>query len=290
MSSTKKSTRRRVVVLLIILVCLLIAGSISTIALTHRPRVLWTDLASLVTKPPAASAIAGNFTTLPPGATLPDEQECTARVHRSSWEPRPDNQTANQSVPSEEQLALLTPWDESIGVDPQANKLLVQITGHFTGTTDEILQWAACKWGIDEDIVLAEAVVESSWHQDFRGDYTRDRQYCPPGTWDGKGCYQSYGLLQLKYYYFQSAWPMSRADSAFNVEYVLGVIRTCYEGWTTYLKDRTPLPGYQPYHAGDLWGCLGRWYSGGWYDAGALSYIQKVKDALAQKSWLQAGF
>ena len=106
--------------LLIILVCLLIAGSISTIALTHRPRVLWTDLASLVTQPPAASAIAGNFTTLPPGATLPDEQECAARVHRSSWEPRPDNRTANQSVPSEEQLALLTPWDESIGVDPQA--------------------------------------------------------------------------------------------------------------------------------------------------------------------------
>jgi hypothetical protein len=83
---------------------------------------------------------------------------------------------------------------------------------------------------------------------------------------------------------------MSRDDTAFNVEYVLGVIRTCFEGWTTYLNNRTPLPGYARYHAGDIWGCLGRWYSGSWYDQGAVNYIQKVKTALAQKAWLEAGF
>ncbi|HEX4714210.1 MAG TPA: hypothetical protein VH164_04715 [Ktedonobacteraceae bacterium] len=60
--------------------------------------------------------------------------------------------------------------------------------------------------------------------------------------------------------------------------------------WTTYLNGRTPLPGYARYHAGDIWGCLGRWYSGGWYDQGAVNYIQKVKTALAQKAWLEAGF
>jgi hypothetical protein len=290
MPTAKKNSRRGQIILTVILIFFLLAGVISVSVITHRPRTLWARLASFTTKPPAAAAIAGNFTTLPPGATLPSEQECTARVHRSAWEARTDNQGANQSVPTEEQLSLLTPWNESIGVDPNANKLLLQITGKFTGTTDEILQWAACKWGIDENIVRAETVVESYWHQNYRGDYTNDKQYCPPDTWDGKGCYQSYGLLQLKYYYFQSAWPMSRNDTAFNVEYVLGVIRTCYEGWTTYLKARVPLPGYQPYHAGDIWGCLGRWYSGGWYDAGALSYIQKVKSAQAQQSWLQAGF
>jgi hypothetical protein len=60
--------------------------------------------------------------------------------------------------------------------------------------------------------------------------------------------------------------------------------------WTTYLNNRTPLPGYARYHAGDIWGCLGRWYSGGWYDQGAVKDIQKVKTALAQKAWLEAGF
>ena len=83
---------------------------------------------------------------------------------------------------------------------------------------------------------------------------------------------------------------MSRDDTAFNVEYVLGVIRTCYEGWTTYLNDRVPLPGYSTYHAGDIGGCLGRWYSGGWYDQGAIDYIQKVQAAYKAQDWLKPGF
>jgi hypothetical protein len=281
---------KRKIVLSAICVFFLCIIVIATVVTTHRPRPLWNAIASLYIKPPSAAAIAGGFTTLPPGAALPSEQQCAARVHGTSWEPRSDNTAANHRVPTQEQLALLTPWNESIGVDPKANNLLLQISGNFTGTTDEILQWAACKWGIDENIVRAETVVESNWHQNFQGDYTTDKSYCPPGTWDGKGCYQSYGLLQLKYFYFQSTWPMSRTDTAFNVEYVLGVIRTCFEGWTTYLNERTPLPGYSRYHAGDIWGCLGRWYSGGWYDQGAVDYIQKVKAALVEKPWLQAGF
>ena len=268
----------------------MIVISIGTVVITHRPRTLWHLIASIYMPPPAPSSIAGGFTTLPPGSILPSEQSCAARVHRSSWEPRPDNAKANQSVPTQQQLAQLTPWDPSIGVDVKADALRTQITGNFTGTTNEILQWVACKWGIDENIMRAEAAVESGWHQSQTGDYTSDRSLCPPGTWDGQGCYQSYGLLQLKYYYFQSTWPMSRYDSAFSIEYVYGVIRTCYEGWTTYLNERTPLPGYSRYHAGDIWGCLGRWYSGGWYDKSAVNYIQKVKTALADKVWLEAGF
>jgi hypothetical protein len=285
---TKVFWRKSILVLVTVVV--LIGIALATIATTHKPGVLWNMVASLYIKPPSAAAINGGFTTLPPGATLPTEQECAARVKRSSWEPRPDNTTANHQVPTQEQIALLAPWNETMGVDPKADNLLLQITGNFTGTTDEILQWAACKWGIDENIVRAEAVVESNWQQGFRGDYTNVKSYCPPGTWDGRGCYQSYGILQLKYYYFQSAWPMSRDDTAFSVEYVLGVIRTCYEGWTTYLNDRTPLPGYPRYHAGDIWGCLGRWYSGGWYDQGAVNYIRQVQAAYKDQAWLKPGF
>lgn len=286
---TKKRFWRWIAVTLgsIILLCIVLLG---TVIATHRPGVLWRAVASVYTKPPAAQTITGGFAMLPPGSPLPTEQECAARIQKSSWEPRSDNTRANQQIPTQEDISLLTPWNETIGVDPKANHLLVEINGDFTGTTNEIIQWAACKWGIDENIVRAEVVVESNWHQSFQGDYTNAQNYCPPGTWDGQGCYQSYGLLQLKYYDFQSAWPMSRDDTAFSIEYVLGVIRTCYEGWTTYLSQRTPLPGYQAYHAGDIWGCLGRWYSGGWYDQGAITYIQKVKAALADKAWLQAGF
>ncbi len=240
--------------------------------------------------PTATSAPRVVFTTLLPGTTLPSEADCTSRVRRSSWEPRPDNSTANQSVPTREQISKLAPWGPDSGLDPKADSFRKQITGNFKGTTDEILQWVACKWGIDEDIVRAEAVKESYWYQSQVGDWTTNRSLCPPGTWDGTGCYQSYGILQIKYIYNATAWPMSRDDTAFSAEYTYGIIRTCYEGWTTYLYDQTPVAGYPRYHAGDVWGCIGMWYSGNWYDQSAIDYINAVKTELANKEWLQPGF
>ena len=45
----------------------------------------------------------------------------------------------------------------------------------------EILQWAACKWGIAADVVRAQAVTESWWHQTQLGDWNSDPSYCAPG-------------------------------------------------------------------------------------------------------------
>ncbi|MGO8946436.1 MAG: hypothetical protein ACLQUY_01985 [Ktedonobacterales bacterium] len=262
----------------------------ATTSATSQPTATATSqpTATATTSP---SALAGGLSgTLAPGSPLPTEAECAARVHRSSFEPRPDNYTANHAVPTPAQIAGLGTWGPSMGLDPRADSLRTQITGNFTGTTDEILQWVACKWGFNPDIVRAEAVVESYWHQSQLGDWTTDQSLCPPGTWNGSGCYQSYGILQINWYYFQNAWPMSQDDTAFSAEYMYGMIRACYEGWTTYLENGTPLPGYPPYAAGDLWGCLGRWYSGWWYTQGAVDYIAKVKAALAEKPWLSPSF
>lgn len=245
---------------------------------------------SATTPGSSAGSSAYSFPLLAPGATLPSEAYCAAHIQRSSWEPRPQNTAANQRVPSGAQLAALSVWGATMGLDPRADQLRQQMTGGFTGTTDEILQWVACKWGVPVDVVRAEAVIESSWLQSTQGDQTSDQSVCPPGTWNGGSCNQSYGILQIKYQYNTSAWPMSRDDTAFSAEYVYGMIRACYEGWTTYLRSMTPQPGYPAYHAGDLWGCLGRWYSGGWYDQGAIDYIAKVKAVYDQKPWRSPGF
>lgn len=273
-----------------------LSGDTASVTATPGANGISLHLPSQPTAKPTAKPVStvpvtsGSGLITPPGSPLPSEGQCAASVHMSSFEPRLANNQANHSVPTGQQIAALAPWDENLGQSIQADALRKQITGNFTGTTDEILQWVACKWGVDPDLVRAEAVVESYWKQSQQGDYTNNKSYCPPGTWDGSGCYQSYGILQIKYYYFQSAWPMSRDDTAFSAEYVYGILRACYEGWTTYLKDTAPLPGYAPYHAGDIWGCLGRWFSGNWYDQGAVNYIQEVKEALANKTWLQAGF
>jgi len=274
---------------------LLLAVIISLTALL-APRAL-ERVESVVTTipPPPTPTAAERFKTLPPCATLPSEAQCASRVRRYPWEPRPDNSAANHSVPTTRQIARLAPWNEDMSLDPKADSLRKQITGNFTGTNAEILQWVACKWGIDEDIVRAEAAVESHWHQSQLGDSTNDQSLCPPdsgyaGAWDGSSCYQSYGILQINYIYNKSAWPMSRDDTAFNAEYMYGLIRVCYDGWATYLHQRHPLPGYPSYKAGDIWGCVGRWFSGNWYDQPALHYISKVKTALANKAWLQPVF
>lgn len=245
---------------------------------------------ALPTASPTSAVPSGLSSTLPPGSPLPTESQCAARVQSTSFEIRPDNSTANHSVPTKQQIAGLTPWGADRGMDPRADSLRTQITGDFTGTTDQILEWVACKWGFDPDLVRAEAVVESYWHQNFLGDWATDQSYCPPGTWTGTGCYQSYGMLQIKWHYFQDSWPMIRDDTAFSAEYMYANIRACYEGWTTYLEDRTPLPGHPRYAAGDLWGCVGRWYSGSWYDQEALDYIAKVKTAMTEALWLSPNF
>ncbi|HEU5345754.1 MAG TPA: hypothetical protein VFU60_15515 [Ktedonobacterales bacterium] len=279
------------------------SGPTPTVTPTVAPTTTATPTATSVpastpTSAPTATATVAptggsspySFPLLAPGAALPSEAFCAANIQRSPWEPRPANTTANHTVPTSAQLAGLAPWDASMGLDPRADQLRQQMTGNFTGTTDEILQWVACKWGVPVDVVRAEAVIESNWNQSQQGDQTSDQSVCPPGTWNGGSCNQSYGILQIKYQYNVSAWPMSRDDTAFSAEYTYGMIRACYEGWTTYLSDMTPQPGYPSYHAGDLWGCLGRWYSGGWYDQGAIDYIAKVKAVYDQKPWLAAGF
>ena len=113
---------------------------------------------------PAAGA-ATFFSTLPPGAALPSGADCAARVRRHPWEPRPENHPANHRVPTADELSFfnLASWG-------YADHYHRRVTGAFTGTTDEIIQWAACKWGLDEDTVRAQAVKESNWAQAAAGD------------------------------------------------------------------------------------------------------------------------
>ena len=93
-----------------------------------------------------------------------------------------------------------------------AQLLAPRIDGDFTGTTSEILRWAACKWGINQNVVFAQAAVESWWQQSTLGDWGTDASACPPGHGlgaDGKPgqCPQSYGILQNRYPYEQASWP-----------------------------------------------------------------------------------
>ena len=228
-------------------------------------------------KPPAA----GYFTQLPPGAALPSGATCAARVHQSSWEPRSDNDTANHTVPKQPvHLASTFPYTAAW----QANDR-PRITGNFTGTTDEIMQWAACKWGWSDNVVRAQAEIESHWYQSTRGDYEpRSNGHC---VYDSTAdpCPTSFGIIQVRWYFHpevsnsaasNSSYPGIRTSTAFNLDLELAEMRGCYDGQSTYLGNTR----------GDLWGCLGVWFSGAWHSGGGDNYAAKVQQALAAKDWL----
>ena len=233
------------------------------------------------------------FLTLPAGATLPDDATCAALVRRTSREPRPANTTPNHVVPTAKQLAGLTPWNSENAYDNRALGLEARITGAFTGTTDELLQWVACKWGFDEDHVRAEAVQSSGWTQTLATDWTTTPSLCPPdadtrAADGGTQCAQTYGLFQIVYQFHQSAWPMFRDSTPFHLDYIFALRRVCFEGWDASQAARA-VSGVA-YTANDEWGCVGAHYSGGWYDAGAKSYITAVMGQLAGRAWTSPNF
>ena len=225
------------------------------------------------------------FHTLPPGATLPSGAQCAQLVNSS---PQREDRSGNTPYNSRKGRHV---GPEFLAVDaPGAQKLARRINGDFTGTTIDILRWAACKWGIDQDIVFAQAAVESWWQQDTLGGWTA-ASTCPPGRRLGQPgkpgeCPVTYGILQNTYGP-GGAWPAMARSTAMNADAAYAVWRSCYEGYSTWLNS---MPRGGQYHKGDLWGCVGRWFSGQWRNPPALSYIAQVKEYLREKIWLKPNF
>ena len=213
----------------------------------------------------------GRFRTLPPGARLPSEAECAVQV-RSAREIRPGNRKANNTRGTS-------------AADDYRN-----VTGFFTGTTDEIIQWASCKHGIDEDLVRAQMVGESWWRQATRGDYTSDQSVCHRTQRTSSGsCPQSVGISQIKYRFHKPAFEDANAvrSTAYNLDYALAYIRDCYDGGMGWLNNA---PRGRRYAAGDVLGCMGVWFEGEWYTPRAVGYMNDVQERLRNRSWTSAEF
>ena len=217
-----------------------------------------------------AAGAATASTLTPVGAPLLTDAQAAAKVQRSPWEPRPANAKANLRVPTASELSTFNSYTGQWG---SCEHLRRRVTGKFTGTTDEILQWAAWKWGLPENVVRAVAVNESWWNMSAVGD---------GGL--------SFGLTQIKNVskWHGGTYPLSAKATAFNVDYWAGMVRHYYEGCAGWMKDYAA-PGYT-YRAGDVWGSLGAWYSGQWHDAGANTYIAQVKAHRDARTWAKPGF
>ncbi len=229
-----------------------------------------------------------HFSTLPPGAKLPSDAQCAAWVRaRPEKENKGSNKAANARTGQHVDGSLF-----SGDAAKAASTIAPRIDGAFTGTTQEILRWTACKWGIDENIVYAQAAVESWWRQDTLGDWGTDATACPPGHGfgaDGKAgqCPQSYGVLQDRWPYMKSGWPGYGQSTAMDADVAYGIWRACYDGYETWLNT---VDHGQPYTAGDVWGCVGRWFAGRWHTSASDGYVTKVKQYESEAIWRTPDF
>ena len=206
------------------------------------------------------------FTTLAVGASLPSGPECALLVDPTG-EVRTQNKTANTTPGT-------NPHDE-----------FPRVKGDFVGTTDEIIQWAACKHGIDEDLARAQMVIESWWDQAAGGDLTTDQSLCHPTVRTSSGpCPESVGLSQIRFAFHGPAYEDENAlrSTAYNVDYAYDLWRRCFEGELTWLNT---VERGRDYAAGDALGCLGVWFSGRWYTDDALGYIDRVVEARDDRTW-----
>jgi hypothetical protein len=189
-----------------------------------------------------------------------------AKVKRSSWEPRPRNAGATHRVPTAAQLRAFHRQSDN----PYAH----WVTGNFRGTTDEVMQWVAAKWGLSPNLVRAVGATESWWRMSTIGD-------------NG----DSFGLFQVRRPYHCRGilvCGLFRHDAAINADYWASIVRSYYDGEQTWLN--TVSGNGAPYRAGDLWGSIGAWFSGRWHDPGAETYVTKVKDYLQRRVWRTPDF
>ncbi len=244
--------------------------------------------------PSAPAAKAVYFHTLPPGARLPSGAQCAKLVNAA---PRAEVKAANRPYNRRKGTHVGAKFFPTApGSDnPLAEKTLApRINGDFTGTTIDILRWTACKWGIDQDIVFAQAAVESWWQQDTLGDFGTDAAACLPGHKIGQDgtpgeCPQSYGILQNRYPYENGGWPAIAQSTAMNADAAYAIWRACYDGYEIWLNS-PGLPRGGRYAKGDVWGCVGRWFAGRWRTPAALGYIAKVRQYKREKIWLTPDF
>jgi hypothetical protein len=119
-------------------------------------------LAGTVVAAPAARADDTGLVHAAVGQPPLSDAAAAAKVHRSSWEPRPKNAGATHRVPTAAQLRAFRRQSDQ----PYSR----WVTGRFRGTTDEVIQWAAAKWGLSPNLVRAVAAIETWWRMSFVGD------------------------------------------------------------------------------------------------------------------------
>ena len=215
------------------------------------------------TPTPTPTPSGPHFSMLGPGATLPTESSCATQVNASPIaENAPWNQDDGTGYNSNQSPAGGVPsyfYQNAPCCTELPNADFQTVDGSYSGTTDDIFRVYACKWGIDEDYIRAQAYIESHWHQDCAaahggtgcaegGDMnnpagcvsglpvtplTPNGQFCGLEGFGGltmPNLYASWSIVQNKVFYEWMTWPMMGESTPFGVDFRYAEMRGCVNG------------------------------------------------------------
>jgi hypothetical protein len=184
----------------------------------------------------------------PVNAALPSESSCAAAVDASALPENTPQNTPYNKPPPGGVPGYFYQYASDTGM---AASNFATVDGSYTGTTPDIVRVYACKWGIDENTIFAEMMVESGWNQTTTGDYNNPpgdpsglpvTPITPGGVFTaldglagatGSNHYDSWGILQDKVYYVWFEWPMIAQSTSFALDMRLSAFRACMNGQAT---------------------------------------------------------
>lgn len=218
--------------------------------------------------PAGGSTAVTHLSNLGPGAALPSEATCATAANASAF-PETNSLNVNDGTGWDANSQIFTTpsyfysdaGGSTIGF---SNSDFANVDGKYSGSTQDILRWVACKQGADEDWVYAEAQEESTWANNcakMHGGSTCNEGgdcYIPdasePGTafesiaaltfnvTDASGNFignagltsplcASWGILQSKVAYAEwYTWPMIAISTAWGADYRFAKFRGCMNG------------------------------------------------------------
>jgi hypothetical protein len=206
-----------------------------------------------------------------------------------SGENRPQNVKMNAKAPTAAELHAFRTARDAHGRTPAAYYPgFAFVTGaaaqYGLRSTDDLIEWAAYKWGIPEDFVRAQMYVESRWSMLQKGD-RRDWPmpvsdlYPAPAVIDADSVWESLGIAQLRWRH-TIPWnpgiePLRWQSTGFALDYSQALIRYYYDGHCDWCGD-----GYRP---GDADGAYRAYVSGSWTQG--QWYADEVRRDAASKPW-----
>lgn len=249
----------------------------------------------------AWAACNANADNTSPSTFSPLSDASAASLVTHEPENRPSNVAANDYVPTSAQLQTFqSALDQYNQTPSQANAYMANVDGLdglANPSTDDLIQWAAHKWGIPEDWLRAEYALESRWNQAALGDHITETaaQYAENpiqarvyGT--TSDVFRSLGITQEGWIPGQlgaGTEPLRWDSTAFNIDYQAATVRFYYDnpqGGRTVWGDSSYVPCQQ-------WNSIGGWYNPyPWNNSGQQNYVSTVQSYLSQQFWTSSDF